>query len=67
MHDVYLSDINAGDCYELWDETIAYVVTISDRYVECNIRERAAPNVCAWCLYTLFDFRLLVRSMYMEG
>lgn len=67
MRDMYIGEINVGDCYELWDNTIAYVHSIGEKYIECYIRERASPGCWSWCLYTKRDFKQLVRTIFMEG
>ena len=67
MRDLYLGDIKPGECYELHDGTIAYVHSMTDRYIECYIRERASPGCWSCCLYERFKFKQAVRTMYMEG
>ena len=66
MKDSYIGYIIPGDCYELWDETIAYVTSTGEKYVECYIRSRHEYRSWQWCLFTLKEFKKLVRTIYME-
>ena len=63
MKDLYLGEINAGDCYELWDGNVVYVHAVGEKYIECYARERAKTTHWYWCLYTRIQFRALVRTI----